>query len=150
MMMKTSKKKKIDHLSLILPLSHIKRMKKVKVLVIQSCPTLCDSLDCSPPGSSVHGNLQARQNTGVGGRSLLQGIFSTPGSSPGLLNCRWILYCLNQTGMNLFPLFLLQVTNDLQLTPFMRKVKSSMSIHFFKCEKSRKALLESYSDRNDK
>ena len=90
------------------------------------------------------------RNTGVGGRSLLQGIFSTPGSSPGLLNCRWILYCLNQTGMNLFPLFLLQVTNDLQLTPFMRKVKSSMSIHFFKCEKSRKALLESYSDRNDK
>ena len=26
----------------------------------QSCPTLCDPMDCSPPGSSVHGNLQAR------------------------------------------------------------------------------------------
>ena len=26
----------------------------------QSCPTLCDSVDCSPPGSSVHGILQAR------------------------------------------------------------------------------------------
>ena len=26
----------------------------------QSCPTLCDSMDCSPPGSSVHGILQAR------------------------------------------------------------------------------------------
>ena len=26
----------------------------------QSCPTLCDPLDCSPPGSSVHGILQAR------------------------------------------------------------------------------------------
>ena len=25
-----------------------------------SCPTLCDPLDCSPPGSSVHGILQAR------------------------------------------------------------------------------------------
>ena len=27
---------------------------------LQSCPTLCDPLDCSPPGSSVHGILQAR------------------------------------------------------------------------------------------
>ena len=31
----------------------------------QSCPTLCDPMDCSPPGSSVHGVFQAR-NTGVG------------------------------------------------------------------------------------
>ena len=30
------------------------------VLAIQLCPTLCDSMDCSPPGSSVHGILQAR------------------------------------------------------------------------------------------
>ena len=28
--------------------------------VAQSCPTLCDTVDCSPPGSSVHGILQAR------------------------------------------------------------------------------------------
>ena len=28
--------------------------------VTQSCPTLCDPVDCSPPGSSVHGILQAR------------------------------------------------------------------------------------------
>ena len=26
----------------------------------QSCPTLCDPMDCSPPGFSVHGTLQAR------------------------------------------------------------------------------------------
>ena len=32
----------------------------VYVLVIQSCPTLCDCLDCSPPCFSVHGILQAR------------------------------------------------------------------------------------------
>ena len=31
----------------------------VCVLVAQSCPTLCDPMDCSPPGSSVHGILQA-------------------------------------------------------------------------------------------
>ena len=28
--------------------------------VAQSCPALCDTVDCSPPGSSVHGILQAR------------------------------------------------------------------------------------------
>ncbi|CAI9168991.1 unnamed protein product [Rangifer tarandus platyrhynchus] len=35
-------------------------VKKVKVLVTQTCPTLCNPMDCSPPGSSVHGILQAR------------------------------------------------------------------------------------------
>ena len=30
------------------------------MLIPQSCPTLCDPGDCSPPGSSVHGILQAR------------------------------------------------------------------------------------------
>ena len=29
-------------------------------LVTQSCPTLCDPMDCNPPGSSVHGIFQAR------------------------------------------------------------------------------------------
>ena len=33
---------------------------KVKVLVTQLCPTLCDSMDCSLSGSSVHGIFQAR------------------------------------------------------------------------------------------
>ena len=28
--------------------------------LLQSCPTLCDPMDCNPPGSSVHGILQAR------------------------------------------------------------------------------------------
>ena len=27
---------------------------------LQSCPTLCDPVDCSPPGSSIHGILRAR------------------------------------------------------------------------------------------
>ena len=35
-------------------------VKKVKVLVTQSCPTLCDPKDCSLPGSCVHGISQAR------------------------------------------------------------------------------------------
>ena len=29
-------------------------------LVAESCPTLCDPVDCSPPGSSVHGIFQGR------------------------------------------------------------------------------------------
>ena len=32
----------------------------VWVLVSQLCPTLCHPTDCSPPGTSVHGILQAR------------------------------------------------------------------------------------------
>ena len=30
------------------------------MLSLQSCPILCDPMDCSPPGSSLHGILQAR------------------------------------------------------------------------------------------
>ena len=53
---------------------------KVKVLVVQLCLTLCDPMDCSLPGSSIHGILQARI-TGVVSHSLLQGIFLTQGSN---------------------------------------------------------------------
>ena len=42
-------------------------LKKLKIelscccyLVAKSCPTLCNPMDCSPPGSSVHGILQVR------------------------------------------------------------------------------------------
>ena len=50
----------------------------------QLCLTLCDPMNCSPPGFSVHGILQAK-NIGVGCHSLLHGIFPTQGSNPGLL-----------------------------------------------------------------
>ena len=33
---------------------------QVKVKAVQSCPTLCNPVDCSPPGPSVHEILQAR------------------------------------------------------------------------------------------
>ena len=36
------------------------KLHEVKVLVVQLCLTLCDPMDCSLPGSSVHGILQAR------------------------------------------------------------------------------------------
>ena len=38
------------------------------------------------------------QNTGMDSLSLLQGIFPTHGSNPGLLHCRWILYQLSHKG----------------------------------------------------
>ena len=49
---------------------------------LQSCLTLCDPTDCSPPGSSVHGMLQARIWRGL--PCLLQGIFLTQEWSPYL------------------------------------------------------------------
>ena len=61
-------------------------------LVAQLCLTLCDPMDCSPPGSSVHGDSPGK-NTGVGFYALLQGIFSIQGSNPGLPRCSEILYC---------------------------------------------------------
>ena len=53
-------------------------------LVTQSCLTLCDPMDCSLPGSSVHGDYPGK-NTGVGCHALLQGIFPTQGLDPGVL-----------------------------------------------------------------
>jgi len=57
------------------------------------CLTLCDPMDCSPPGSSVHEDSPGK-NTGVGCHALLQGIFSTQGANPSLPHCRQILYHL--------------------------------------------------------
>ena len=48
---------------------------------LQSCPTLCDLMDCSLPGSSVHEILRAW----VGCRFLLHGIFLTRGLNPCLM-----------------------------------------------------------------
>ena len=63
---------------------------------LQSCLTLCNPMDCSPPGFSVHGILQARILEWVA--TVLQGIFLTQGSNPGLLHCTQILYYLNHQG----------------------------------------------------
>ena len=64
---------------------------------MQSCPTLCDPTDCSPPGSSVHGDSPGK-NAGVGCHALFQGIFPTQGCSPGLPHCRRNLYHLSHQG----------------------------------------------------
>ena len=69
----------------------------VLCLVSQSRLTLWDPVDCSPPGSSVHGGSPG-QNPGVGCHALLQGIFPTQRSNPGLLHCRLIVSRLRHQG----------------------------------------------------
>ena len=64
------------------------KWKKVKVKVAQSYLTLCNPSPWNSPG----------QNTGVSSLSLLQGIFPTQGSNPGLPQCRRILYQLSHKG----------------------------------------------------
>ena len=94
--------------------------------VTQSCPTLCDPTDYTVHGilqarilqwvafPFSRGSSQPRdqtqestlpaepqgkpKNTGVGSLSLLQGIFPTQGSNPGVPHCRWMLYQLSQKG----------------------------------------------------
>ena len=56
---------------------------KVKVLVVQLCPTLCDPVLCSLPGSSPRDS--PGKGTGMGCHALLQGIFLTQGLNPSLL-----------------------------------------------------------------
>ena len=83
------------HLSLWVVTCHSPR-KECKMLVAQSCPTLCNSMDCSPPGFSVHGIFQARilnwlpfpfpedlPNPGMEARSPALQVDSLPAELPG-------------------------------------------------------------------
>ena len=61
-----------------------------KVLVTQSCLALCEPMDCSPSGSSVHGILQAKiLEKGI---PFSRGSSLTQGSNSGFQHCRQILY----------------------------------------------------------
>ena len=75
-------------------------------LVAKSYPTLCNPMDCSPPGFCVHGVSQARILESVA-TFPLQGIFPTQGWNRCLLHCRWILYhCSTKKALELFIAFL--------------------------------------------
>ena len=65
----------------------------MKVKVAQSCPTLYDHMDYT-----VHGIEFSSPDSGVDSLSLLQGIFPTQESNPGLLHCRQMLYRLSHQG----------------------------------------------------
>ena len=56
----------------------------MRAKLLELCPTLCDPMDCSPLGSSVHGDSPGK-DTGVGSHALLQGIFLSQGSNLCLL-----------------------------------------------------------------
>ena len=62
--------------------------------VLQLCPTLCDSVDCSPPGSSVRGILQARILEWVAMPSSRGSSRPRDGTHVSYISCigRWILY----------------------------------------------------------
>ena len=66
--------------------------------VLNGFQLLMTHVDWGPPGSSVHGIFQARILAGVGCHFLLQGIFPTQESNPGLLHCRQTLYRLSHQG----------------------------------------------------
>ena len=65
--------------------------------VAQLCPTLCNPMDYSLSGSSVHGIFQARVLEWIA-IFLLQGIFPTQESNPGLPHCRQTLCRLSHQG----------------------------------------------------
>ena len=71
---------------------NMKRLERGCVcLVAQLCLILCDPMDCSPPGSSVHGDSPGKN-------TLLQGIFPTQRSNPGPPHYRQILYRVSHWG----------------------------------------------------
>ena len=70
---------------------------KVKSEVAQLCLILCDPMDCSLPGSPVHG-IFSGNSTGVDCHFLLQGIFLNQGSNPGLPQRKQMLYPLSHQG----------------------------------------------------
>ena len=83
-----------DHVAVHLKLTRHCKSTTMLCLVAQSRPTLCNSMDCSPAGSSVHVNSPGKKS-GMGCHVLLQGLFPTQGSNPGLPHCRRILYHLS-------------------------------------------------------
>ena len=56
----------------------------VRAQLLQLCPTLCEPMNCSPSGSSIHGDSPGK-DTGVGCHALLQGTFPTQGLNLRLL-----------------------------------------------------------------
>ena len=81
------------------------------------------------------------KNTGVGCYALLEGIFPTQGSHPGLPHCRWILYCLSHQGN---PRILEWVSVSLLQGLFLSQESSQGLLHYiqilYQLSTSREAL----------
>ena len=68
-------------------LKHIQQDQKdvcMHAKLLQLCPTICDPMDCNPPGSSIHWDSPGK-NTAVGCHFFLQRIFPTQGTN-------WVSY----------------------------------------------------------
>jgi len=74
------------------------RNNKSESEVAQLCPTLSNPMDCSLPGSSIHGIFQARILEWVA--ISFSRIFPTQGLNPGLLHCGQTLYHLSHQMIN--------------------------------------------------
>ena len=72
--------------------------------VTQSCPTLCDPMDCNLTRFLCPWDFPGK-TTRVGCHCLLQEIFPTQGLNPGLPRCRQTLYCLSHQGANILVTF---------------------------------------------
>ena len=100
----------------------------VMCLTAQSCPTLCNPMDYSPPGSSVHWDSSGK-DTGVCCHALLQGNFPSQGLNAGLPLCRCILYHLSHQGSP--PVYIVRLNWHITLCKF--KVYSVMVWWFDMC-----------------
>ena len=93
---------------------------------LQSCPTLCDPVDCSPPTRLLCPWDSPGRNTGVGCCVLFQGIFLTQGLNPVFLHCRQILYHLSHQPGKIF--LLLEVTNKITHTIYFYSYSATIII----------------------
>ena len=93
-------------------------------LVTQLCLTLCD------PWTVAHQAPSSGKNTGVSSHSLLQGIFPTQGSNPGILYCRQILYYLSHQGRPQIHLSVYNFICQLYLNKAGKKWKNSTDLFF--------------------
>ena len=80
------------------------------------CPTLCDPMDCSPPGSPVHGIFQARVLEWV---AISFSRIPIQGSNPSLLHCRQTLYRMSHQGSRV-PTNLPQTLRSQLLSHFLK------------------------------
>ena len=94
---------------------------------VQSCPTLCDHIDSSPPGSSVPGILQARILEWVAIPFSRES--SNLGFEPSLLHCRQILYHLSH---QIFGKIIIIVNNKLLVSTYIL-ILAMISLYMVSC-----------------
>ena len=88
---------------------------------------LYDPMDCSPPGSSVHGNFPGK-NIGVGCHFLLEGIFPTQWSNPHLLHWQGDSWPLNHSDFTIKDLTMQRKISNLLEEESYRSVRHTFTL----------------------